>query len=202
MLFLFSKFKLRKWKKYSPEKRFNILRALENRIARWLEIDPIKLELKEDSDHWNCYGAFTIIGEKKFILINDKLIYEPRCRFHAIETIAHETRHAYQFNLINRDLRWYEFRAKKWKRNWIGYFGSATDKVMYNNQSVERDAQRYSLKILKKYKGKYSGEKDFRDTYDAVLYRYEQADIDARKKYGFFYKQKIEKNIKNNAKFR
>lgn len=49
MLFIFSKFKLRKWKKYSAEKRFNVLRALEKRIARWLEIDPIKLELKEDA---------------------------------------------------------------------------------------------------------------------------------------------------------
>ena len=89
---------------------------------------------------------------------------------------------------------------KKWKRNWFGYVSSATDNLMYNNQSVERDAQKYSLKILKQYKGKYSGEKDYNDTYKAVLYRYEQADIQARKEYGLFYKAKIERKIKKNSK--
>ncbi len=201
MLFLFSKFKLKKWKKYTPEKRFVILRALEKKVARMLEIEPIKLELKEDSDHWNCFGAFTVVGDNRVIYLNDKLIYEPKYRFHAMETIAHETRHAYQFTLINRELRWYEFRAKRWKRNWFGYFSSSADNVMYNNQSIERDAQKYSLKLLKRHKGKYQAEEDFQNTYNAVLYRYEQADIDARKKYGIFYKQKIEKNIKNNSKY-
>lgn len=118
-----------------------------------------------------------------------------------METIAHETRHAYQYTIINRDLKWYEFRAKKWKRNWMGYFNSSADSVMYNNQSIERDAQKYSLKILKKYRGKYAGEKDFQDTFNAVQYRYDQADLDARKKYGFFYKHKIEKNIKDRSNY-
>ena len=72
---------------------------------------------------------------------------------------------------------------------------------MYNNQSIERDAQKYSLKILKKYRGKYEKEEDFKNTYDAVAYRYDQAEIDAKKKYGFFYKHKIEKNIKDRSNY-
>lgn len=201
MLFLFSKFKYKKWNKISPEKRFMVLVALEKRIAGWLDIDPLDLEIKEASSNWNCFGVFTTIGNTKKIILNENLIYEPRYRFHALETIAHETRHAYQYSVVDRDLRWYEFRAKKWKRNWGGYFSSTTDNLMYNNQSVERDAQKYSIKILKKFKGKYAHEEDYIRTLEAVEYRYNQADLDARKKYGIFYKQKIEKNVKNNSRF-
>lgn len=202
MLFLFSKFRLKKWKKLNPDKRFNCFVAFEKKVAKWLGIEPLKLEIYEDGDNWNCFGAFKTVGGVKKIIINENLLTEQRLRFHAIETLAHETRHAYQFSIISKDLKWYEFTAKKWKRNWMGYFSSSTDNLMYNNQSVERDAQKYSLKILKKLRGKYSGEADFKTTYDDVLYRYEQADIDARKEYGFFYKHKIEKNIKNNSRFR
>lgn len=201
MWFLFSKFKRRKWKKYTPEKRFVILRALEKKIAKNLGIEPLKLEIYEKSVDWNCFGAFTVTGEIKKILLNQNLIYEPRFRFHAMETIAHETRHAYQFSVVSKDLKWYEFTAKKWKRNWGGYFSSSQDNVMYNNQSVERDAQKYSLKFLKKYRSKYSHEEDFINTYNAVLYRYNQAEYDAKKKYGVFYKRKIEKNIKDNSRW-
>ena len=202
MLFVFSKLKLRKWKKLNPDQRYNVFVAIEKKVAKWLGIKPLKLEIKYDGDHWNCFGAFTTADGKQKILINENLLHEQKYRYHALETLAHETRHAYQYSLISRDLKWYEFTAKKWKRNWFGYFSSATDNLMYNNQSVERDAQKYSLKILKKYKGKYSAEEDYNNTYNAVLYRYNKADEDARKQYGLFYKHKIEKNIKKKAKGR
>lgn len=198
MWFLYSKFKLKKWRKYSTEKRILILQELEKRVAKSLDIEPLRLEINYD-DTWNCFGAFTVANGQKKIVLNVSLLDEPRYRFHAMETIVHETRHAYQFNAISRDLKWYEFTAKKWKRNWEGYFSSATDNVMYNNQSVERDAQKYSIKFLKKHK--YRSEEDYNETLEAVQYRYEQADLDARKQYGFFYKHKIEKNIKNNKMF-
>lgn len=197
MWFLFSKFKERKWRKYSPEKRFMILQALEKKVAYNLEIEPLKLDIKYD-DTWNCFGAFTVVNGEKKIVINVNLIDIPEYRFHAMETIAHETRHAYQYSVVSRDLKWYEWTAKKWKRNWEGYFSSSTDNIMYNNQSVERDAQKYSIKFLKRHKYR---DEDYKQTLDAVLYRYNQADLDARKEYGIFYKHKIENNIKNNSKY-
>ena len=182
--------------KYSYEKRYKILVALEKKVAKKLDIEPLKLEIKYN-DNWNCFGAFTagVSGQK--IMINANLIENPRFRFHAMETIAHETRHAYQYTAVSRDLKWWEFTAKKWRRNWEGYFSSSTDNLMYNNQSVERDAQKYSIKFLKRHK--YSDE-DYKTTLDAVVYRYESADEEARKRYGIFYKHKIENNIKRNSK--
>ena len=49
-------------------------------------------------------------------------------------------------------------------------------------------------------KHKYKKEKDWGDTYEAVLYRYNQADLDARKEFGVFYKFKIENEIRRKSK--
>lgn len=196
MWFVYSKFKARKWRKYSYEKRFKIFVALEKKVAKKLKIEPVKLEIKYED--WNCFGAFTTDSVNNKIVINSILLEQPKFRFHGMETIAHETRHAYQFSVISRKLKWYEFTAKKWRENWKGYFSSSTDNLMYNNQTVERDAQKYSIKFLKKHK---YDDPDYVKTYNAVLDRYEKADEDARKKYGLFYKQKINRNVRKNSRY-
>lgn len=196
MWFLYSKFKAKKWQKYSYEKRFKIFVELEKRVAKKLKIEPVKLEIKYED--WNCFGAFTTDSVNKKIIINSILLEQPKYRFHGMETIAHETRHAYQFSVISRKLKWYEFTAKKWRENWQGYFSSTTDNLMYNNQVVERDAQKYSIKFLQKHK---YDDPDYVKTFNAVLDRYERADEDARKKYGLFYKQKINRKVRKNSRY-
>lgn len=200
MIFVYSKFKEWKWKKYSPAKRLKVLCAVEKKVAKNLGIEPLKIEIRED-ENWNCYGAFTTVpGGGQKIVLNSVLLTVPETRFHALETIAHETRHAYQFSVVSRKLKWYEFEAKRWKQNWESYFSSSIDGVMYNNQSVERDAQKYSIKFLKKHK--YKNDENYRHTLDAVLGRYNQAVIDAKNEYGAFYKLKIARNIRKNAKIK
>ena len=199
MLFLFGKFKLKKWTKCSYDKRFKCFVEAEKRIAKEFNIEPLKLELKYED--WNCFGAFMILNDEKVILLNASLIHEPQYRFHALETIAHETRHAYQHSIVSKKLKWYEFTAKKWQRNWEGYISSSADSVLYNNQAIERDAQKYSIKYLKRLRGKYQNEPHWKETFNAVVDRYEYADEIARKKYGIFYKYKMDKKIKENSKY-
>ena len=91
MWFLFSKFKAKKWLKYSYEKRFKIFVALEKRVAKKLKIEPVKLEINYED--WNCFGAFSVDGVNRKIVINSILLEQPKYRFHGMETIAHETRH-------------------------------------------------------------------------------------------------------------
>lgn len=198
MLFLFSKFKGYKWKKYSAKKRYKILEALEKKVAKSLSLEPLELIIRDDPN-WNCFGAFVAGGDMRAIYINANLLTEPLFRFHAMETIAHETRHAYQYEIVKKDLKWWQFTAKRWKENWESYFSSSVDDVMYNNQAVERDAQKFSLKFLKKHK--YL-DKEYKITYQAVFDRYNQAEINARNEYGLFYKSKIKRNIKKNAKIK
>ena len=83
----------------------------------------------------------------------------------------------------------------------MGYFSSSTDSVMYNNQSIERDAQKYSIWFLKKHRGRYKNEPDWANTINAVIHRYDQAEEDAFKKYGLFYKFKIENNIRKKSQY-
>lgn len=195
MLFIYGRFKLRRWKRYSSSKRLRILQALENKLAKKNHREPVDVIVHERSD-WQSYGMFSISNGSAKIYVNENLILNPSNRFHALETIIHEGRHATQYLSATREnLRWWNFRAKRWKRNFDSYVSSSEDKLLYNNQEVERDAQKYTIKMLQKLEYKYAKEKDFHTTLKRNLYRYEQSELDARKKYGIFYKHKMRKKM-------
>lgn len=196
MLFVYSRFKLRKWSKYPSTKRLRVLQALENKLAKNNHRDPIDVVVHERSD-WNCFGMFSVTGGIKKLYIHENLILNPAYRFHALETIIHEGRHASQYELINKEeIPWWNFKAKRFKNNFEGYISSSEDRILYNNQEVERDAQKYTIKRLEKLRFKYRNEPDFFKTLERNIYRYEKAEDDARKKYGIFYKFKLRRKIK------
>ncbi|MBQ9789973.1 MAG: hypothetical protein IJW24_00045 [Clostridia bacterium] len=199
MLFVYNKFKSKKWTKYTPEKRHKVLTALEKKLAREQHRDPIPVVVHEDS-RWNCYGMFVARGEDKKIYIHENLLLDPRMRFHALETIIHEGRHAMQYiKVTEQEPKWYEFKAKRWKENWQGYFSSAEDLTIYNNQEIERDAQKYTIKKLKRLAGKYRNERDFAFTLEANINRYENAELQAVKKYGPFARWRINRRVRKKA---
>ena len=116
MWFLYSRFKLRKWSKYSSTKRLKVLQALENKMAKKNHRDPIDVVVHERSD-WNCLGMFSVVNGEKKLYVHENLILNPAYRFHALETIIHEGRHASQYEIINQEnLKWWQFRAKRWKK--------------------------------------------------------------------------------------
>lgn len=201
MLFIYSKFKLRKWSKYSSQKRLAILQALENKLAKKNHRSPIDVVVHERAD-WNCLGMFAVENGKRMIYVHENLILDPSLRFHALETIIHEGRHATQYAAVMRSkLHWWNIREKRWKANFSGYFSSAEDRIMYNNQEVERDAQRYTIRMLEKLEYKYQNEDDFYKTMRRNKLRFEKADDDARKKYGLFYRQKMRKRVDRKSKW-
>ena len=199
MWFVYSRFKLRKWRKYSSQKRLRVLQALENKMAKKNHREPVLVVVHERSD-WNCFGMFTATSGQQKIYVHENLIINPGYRFHALETIIHEGRHATQYKIINNKLKWWQFTAKHWKKNFQGYISSSEDKILYNNQEVERDAQKYTIKWLRKLSGKYINEKDFQITLDRNEYRYEKAETDAKNKYGTFYKIKMRRKINKNSR--
>ena len=200
MLFIYNKFKLRKWSKYSSVKRLKILQALENKLAKQNHRDPIDVVVHENSN-WNCFGMFTVQNGVTRLYVHENLILNPAYRFHALETIIHEGRHATQYIATQKEkLHWWNIKEKRWKANFEGYFTSAEDSVMYNNQEVERDAQRYTIKKLSRLEYKYRNEDDFYTTLDRNIRRYENADSDARKKYGLFYKHKMRRRVNDKSK--
>ena len=200
MLFIYSRFKLRKWKNYTPEKRHAVLQALEKKLAKEQGRKPIDVIIHENPN-WHCYGMFTAKGNgEKKLLIHEDLLLDQRLRFHALETIIHEGRHAMQYEKVfGKNLKWYEFKYKRWRDNWQGYFSSAEDSTIYNNQEIERDAQSYTIKKLQKLARKYRNERDFAFTLQANINRYEKAEEQATKKYGPFARWRINRKVKRKS---
>ena len=200
MLFIYGKFKLRKWKRYTPEKRHEILQALENKLAKEQRREPIPVKIYENPN-WHCYGMFTARGNDKTLYIHEDLLLDPSKRFHALETIIHEGRHGMQYQKVfGKKLKWYEFKAKRWRDNWQGYFSSLEDSTMYNNQEIERDAQSYTINKLQKLARKYKKERDFAVTLQSNIRRFEQAEQQAYKKYGPFARWRINRRVRKKSK--
>ncbi len=199
MLFLFSKFKKRKWLKLNTNKRLKVYIALEKKFASKQNREPLQIVVHESST-WNCLGMFTTSGGNQRIIIHEKLLIEDNMRFHGMETILHEGRHAYQYATITKKLHWWQFKAKSWQKNWVGYVPSGENSTVYNSQAVEKDAQKYAYTQMLKLYGKYKNEPDYIRTMQINEYRLNSADDAARKKYGVFYKHKINKIIDKKAK--
>ena len=200
MLFVYGKLKLRKWKRYGPEKRHAILQAIEKKLAKEQRREFLPLVIHEDPN-WHCYGMFSARGDEKKMWIHQDLIDDPKMRFHALETIIHEGRHAMQYDkVIGKKLRWYEFKYKRWRDNWQGYFSSKEDITIYNNQEIERDAQSYTIAKLQKLANKYKKEKDFAITLQTNKRRYEYAENEAYKKYGPFARWRINRKVRKKSK--
>ena len=200
MLFIYSRFKLRKWKRYTPEKRHEILQALENKLAKEQKRDPMPVIIHENPN-WHCFGMFSAVGNNKTLYIHEDLILDQSKRFHALETIIHEGRHGMQYaKVFGKPLKWYEFKAKRWRDNWKGYFSSIEDSTMYNNQEIERDAQSYTIKKLQKLSRKYKNEKDFRTTLQSNINRFEYSEQQAYKKYGPLARWRINRKVRKKAR--
>lgn len=199
MLFVFNKFKHNKWKRYSNSKRLRVYQALEKKFAKKQKRQPLSVVL-HPSANWHCLGMFTTNnnGEQQIVLHED-LVIDPRLRFHGMETILHEGRHAYQYEVVNKKLPWYAFRAKKWKKNWAGYISSTQSSSAYNHQIIEKDAQKYALKQMMKLNSKYKDDPVWQQTISRNTARIENADANARKEFGIFYKHKINKMINEKA---
>lgn len=195
MFFLYSRFKGSWWQNYSANKRLKILNALEKRMAKKLHRPVLKIDIYPDPN-WNCYGMFEAKNNCSHILINENLLYRDELRFHALETIIHEGRHAYQHMIINKKkIGFFDFKAKAWQKNWKGYVTSNDNATVYSMQSVERDAQKFTINMLKSLAHKYKDETAFKNTYRSIIARYENSEIAARREYGLFYKSKINKMI-------
>ena len=127
--------------------------------------------------------------------LNILLIRDPELRFQAMATVLHEGRHYTQYYASNSELSFFEFRAKRWKKNMEKYISSSVDRELYDMQIVERDAQKFAIKKMKRWQRKFADEEDFWRIYNNLNYRFEQNEKEAIEKYGKFYRRKIRKRI-------
>ena len=196
---VYNSFKLKNWLKYSQGKRQRIIERVEAKQAKKLRRPVLPVVVNIDP---NCpyFGMFENSANRQILHINIKLLSEPALRFHALETVLHEGRHAYQYNIIkNNKIRFFEFKKKKWRQNYAGYISSAEDKLFYGMQPIERDAQRYSIKKLEKMKFRFKNEDDYYTTLETMTYRYSETEKQLKEQHGIFYGRKINNKIKKKS---
>lgn len=193
--FLFLKFRLKKWEKYSPKKRFACLQKFENYFAKKQHREPCKIILRDDFPQ-NTYGMFT--EQNWCINLNSYLLYDYRYMFLCMSTLLHEGRHAYQNVVVKRT---YEKKTKvfkmskayKWKNAFGGYLSTSQGDTYadYANQSIELDANMYAYKQLKKLKHKYKGQTLYENAVKELENWFEDVAKLGKEQYGIFYKFKI-----------
>lgn len=196
---IYNKFKYKNWIRLTNGKRQKVLEKIEKKQAKKLHRQVLPIVINTDPN-WYCFGMFENKGGKKLLHLSINLLTKPELRFHALETVIHEGRHAYQHFVINKKkLGLFNFKEKKWKRNYGGYISSKEDSAIYSMQPIERDAQKYAIKELSKLKGKFKNERDYKITLENMIYRYEDSERELKNRHGIFYKLAINKKIKNKS---
>ena len=193
---VYNKFKLKKWSKLSNGSRQRILEKIEKKQAKKLHrpILPVVVNTNPDCTY---FGMFETSNDKQLLHINIKLLTDPSKRFHALETIWHEGRHAYQYNIIsNKRLGIFAFRKKRWKQNYSGYISSVEDKLIYSMQPIERDAQKYAIKKMEKMHKRFKNEDDYWNTLQIMKFRYDETERQLKERHGIFYNLAIRRKIK------
>ena len=202
--FLFQKFKPRKWKKYSFDKRLEVIQKIENFYAKKQNRKPVEVVPRNDFVS-TLYGSASYVNQ--IIFINSSLLTDSSKQFLLLSTILHEGRHIYQSGVVNKsynDGRIPRFsKAYSWMNSSDGYISYEENKdnyVDYANQSVELDANSYALKQLKKLKRKFKNDVNYQAEIINLTNWFENAKTEGRKKYGFFYKFKIRRKNKKQRK--
>lgn len=195
---IYNRFKYKNWIKYSPGTRQKFLEKIEEKQSKKLNREKLPVVIVSDKN-WKSYGMFEVNSSgKKTLYLSINLIDDPNLRFHALETIFHEGRHAYQYEQITKKhISWFNFKARRWKDNYAGYITSKEDRTIYSLQPVERDAQKYAIDHMEEFSFKFRNEADYQETMNQMLYRYNTTIQNAKKQYGLFYKSKMYKKIKD-----
>ena len=197
-MFLFSNFKIKKWERLSVERRIRVLNRVEKRFARRQRRDYAPVYVVDKPE--GSLGVFKVRNGKAYIKLSNCLVTNVALRFKALDTVIHEGRHAHQATVISNNHSIFNFRARKWKKNKKGYIYPEACMIAYRMQSIERDANKYALKHLRKRRRKYKNEPSYKETLDILIKCFESAEAEAREKFGDNFKREIRRMIKQRKK--
>ena len=195
----YNKFKKRKWKRLTPEKRAQVYQQLENIQAKKQKRDACRVVFREMEETSN---GVHISAENK-IQLNSKFVYRPEFRYYGMATLFHEGRHAFQYHAITTKKKLGFFsKARKWKKNFQGYTSSDQDAYsFYSMQPVERDANLYAIRRMRRFRFRYRNDKLFANTLKDKEAQFDEVKNLAKRELGLFYGIRVAlKNRKNRKK--
>lgn len=187
----YNKFKLKKWKKLNTKERLAVCQKIENIQAKKLHRPVYRVVIR---DLQKGVGGTCVSSDKEILLMTNYFIKDER-RFDLLSTLFHEGRHAYQFDEIMEKKKHCIFsRTYWWKKNMQGYINIAEsgDTIsFYSMQPIERDAEEYSYKRLRRFGFRYRKEKDYWTTLNRDKSDLKKDVLIAKKELGPFYKLKV-----------
>lgn len=195
----YNKFKKRKWKRMTPEKRAKAYQELEIIQAKKQKRKPCQVVFSVMDERSN---GVHISNENK-IKLNSKFVYRPEYRYYGMATLFHEGRHAFQHHAITTNKKLGIFsKARKWRKNFQGYTSTDQDAYsFYSMQPVERDANLYAIRRMRRFRFRYRNDKLFRDTLKDKENQFDEVKDLAKKELGLFYGIRVAlKNRKNRKK--
>ncbi len=204
---LFRKFKKGRWEKYSPEKRLKVAQEFENHYSKKYKRMTCRIVPSSEMDE-NTLGLAKF--SEKTIYLNSKYFLDASLKYNMMFTLLHEGRHIFQHEHVNKTYKnnskvFKLSKAYKWKNSLGGYMDtSSTDYYGYANQSIELDANIFAYKQLKKLKRKFGKDEKYIKEIEYAENLLENVKEGGKKRYGIFYKFKInrknKKNYENNMK--
>lgn len=140
-----------RWSTLREDQREKILRTAHADIARVYGFTPYPLEIQPLAGKLNGYCRH---NDK--IVINSKLLARDHPR-QALETLAHESRHAYQFYAIDQPF-WFmpvnrRAAVRTWRENMVDYKDSQVSFEAYFKQPVEVDARAFGSAVVSQVYG-------------------------------------------------
>jgi len=193
--FTYNKFKERKWKRLTPEKRVKVFQKLENIQAKKQHRPACRVFVSNMDENFNGVHH----SGDNTIELNSKFVIYPEQRFYGMATLFHEGRHAFQHMAITKEKVCIFSRAYRWKKNFQGYTSTEDDKYsFYSMQPVERDANRYAIRRMRRFRFRYRNEHLFKRTLQDKIAQFSGVKEYAKKELGAFYNLRVAyKNFKN-----
>lgn len=144
-------FNQERWERMSPEEQKEAITELRDCVATDLELDnkpEVKFYDVPDSTDFRGYSA-----KENAIYINEYNMGDAR---ETADTIAHESRHCWQHELVEKNPDSPE--SKMFAENFDDYIKPQDDYVEYRNQPVVSDAREYASSITENIPRKYVNE--------------------------------------------
>lgn len=196
------KFKQKNWQNLSPKKRLKAFQKMEKIVAKKEKRPKMIIVPKDWTD--GTYGLCDY--SKKTIYLNSVFFIKNNMQFLGLATLFHEQRHAEQFYVVSTKKKFFKLsKAYRWKKNMEGYisYDGHEKYSYYSMQEVERDANKYAIKYLKKLKFWFKNESLYFDALNHKIKQFDNTKDLAKKELGLFYRLKLlyrEKKERNKNK--
>lgn len=188
------------WSKASFNEKLNAFRRLENLSAKNQNRLPRNIIPQKLSNN-NEYGYFNPTDGNIYINSNFFEKKFSKFNYHAMNTVIHEGRHAYQDDIVRNKIPNKNNNPRKlWFKNKIAYYKPDTNHL-YRFQPIERDSNNYSKKITEKFheklKSEFGKDKYFKQYNKDMNFQFQYLEKKALDAFGKDYIKEIDKAMDN-----